>query len=134
MLTQANDAYINLALNGINYSWAPPDPILEQYIVYTNSSGGTSKYTYIEGQKNGNNAFINIENGNATLPGNYNGSVGFAINGKAYSHNGFITTTVTGYGAVGGYIIGSASGQVFEKSDTATMIPFSLQYKVTRIQ
>jgi hypothetical protein len=27
-------------------------------------------------------------NGNATLPGNYNGEVGFYINDKAYSHNG----------------------------------------------
>jgi PKD repeat protein len=136
LLFQANDTYINLTLNGTNYSWAPPDPISEQYIGNTNtdSSGGTSKYTYIEGQKNGNSAFINIENGNATLPGNYNGSVGFYINGKAYSHNDFITTTVTEYGAVGGYIIGSASGKVFEKSDTATKIPFSLLYKVTRIK
>jgi len=134
VLYQANDAYINLTLNGINYSWAPPDPIREIYIGDTDSSGGGSKYTYIDGNKNGNSAYINIMNGNATLPGNYNGEVGFYINDKAYSHNGFILTTVTEYGLVGGYIIGSASGQVFEKSDTTITFPFSLQYKVTRIQ
>jgi PKD repeat protein len=134
VLYQANDAYINLTLNGINYSWAPPDPIREIYIGVTDSSGGGSKYTYIDGNKNGNSAYINIMNGNVTLPGNYNGEVGFYINDKAYSHNGFIPTTVTEYGVVGGYIIGAVSGQVFEKSDTTITFPFSLQYRVTRIQ
>ncbi|WP_276501440.1 PKD domain-containing protein [Terrimonas pollutisoli] len=129
----ANDTYINLTLNGTNYSWAPPDRISGSYIVYY--SGGTLlKQTNIEGYKNGNAAGIYIKNGNATSPGNYNGSVGFEINGKFYAHNGFITTPVTEYGAVGGYITGSASGQVFANSDTATKFPFSLQYKVTRIQ
>jgi len=134
VLYQANDAYIHLTLNGINYSWAPPDAIREIYIGYADSSVGGLKYTFIDGNKNGNSAYTNIMNGDATLPGNYNGEVGFYINDKSYSHNGFIGTTVTEYGGVGGYIIGSASGQVFEKSDTTITFPFSLQYKVTRIQ
>jgi PKD repeat protein len=132
VLFQANDTYINLTLNGTNYSWAP-NVISGKYVIDSVSSGGLRKYTLIEGQ-NANYIGFSFENGNTTLPGSYNVYIGFIINGKSYSHNDLITTTCTAYGTVGGYIIGSASGKVFEKSDTATKIPFSLQYKVTRIQ
>lgn len=126
----ANDTYINLTLNGTNYSWAPPDLISASYIY----PGGILAQTKIDAFKNGNATGIFIKNGNATTPGNYNGSFQFVIDGKSYAHNGFITTPVTEYGAVGGYITGSASGQVFAVSDTATKFPFSVQYKVTRVQ
>lgn len=132
VLFQANDTYINLTLNGTNYSWAP-SVISGKYVIDSASSGGLRKYTLLEGQDAKYIGF-SFENGNTILPGNYNVYIGFIINGKSYSHNDLITTTVTEYGAVGGYIIGSASGQVFEKSDTATKIPFSMQYKVTRMQ
>ncbi len=116
-----NDSeYINLTLNGLNYSWALPDSLSAQRVdsggVFNTIVLGTSADTATK------SIFFVIGNDNAST-GNYtfnNGSVN--ISSAQYSLSS-TTTNVTEYGTVGGYITGTASGS-----------NFTCSYRVRRVQ
>lgn len=116
-----NDSeYINLTLNGLNYSWALPDSVSAQRV----DSGGVFNTIVLgsSGDTSTKSIFFVIVNDKAS-PGNYtfnNGSVN--ISSVQYSLS-YTTTTVTEYGIVGGYITGTASGS-----------NFTCSYRVRRIQ
>ncbi len=120
-----NNSFITLILGGITYSWASPDSIIA---IRWDSSIVATPSTQIQGM---NINFINfyILTGNAS-PGNYNISLSAILSGISYPNNN-ATTVVTGYGVVGGYVTGTASGQM-KQQDSTTNIPFTMSYKVKR--
>jgi hypothetical protein len=119
--------YIRLTFNGTTSSWAYPDSISA---IRWDTSGAPSGNTQIQGQ-NANWINFYILNDNA-LPGNYNITLSCILNGKSYPNNNAMTS-VTEYGTIGGYVSGTASGQMRELNST-TDIPFTMTYKVKRRQ
>ena len=123
----ADNQFITLTLNGVDYSWAPPDNLSGG--IHTDTSGGYNS-TLIQANSV-NSIYFYILNDNAS-PGTYNTSLNVVIHSISYPNNNE-TTTVTEYGAVGEYISGTASGQLKE-IDSTTNIPFTMAYRVKRIQ
>ena len=117
--------YIRLILNGTNYSWSPSDSDgvhadYSDFPAFMGITGGSAVYNYFKGQ---------IVNNNST--GNYPFILKLLINGVFSSTNIYDSLNnraiVTEYGPVGGYIRGSASGQIGSS-------PFTCTYKLIRIQ
>ena len=126
----SDSEYINLNINGTNYSWASPD--------HLGALLAGAGQTTVEGSSVN---FINLyfNNYNGTYPGGeFEISISATINNITYStptgSNNRSTTTITSdYANVGDYVTGTASGQV-TGSDPNTPLPFSLNFKVKRIQ
>ena len=121
-----DESYINLTLNGTNFSWAPPDLLSAHH-----SDSVSVNHTLIQATGSGKSIYFYILNDN-TSPGNYNITLSATLNGVSYPNNA-ATTTVTEYGIPGGYIIGTASGQM-RAQDSTSYRPFSMSYKVKRNQ
>ena len=118
----SDSSYINLTLNGTTFQWAYPDSIQAAYT-------DTANNTLITGQ-NLNSIYFYILNDN-TSPGSYNITLSANLNGISYPGNS-ATTTVTEYDAIiGGYVIGTSSGQMMA-ADSTTSIPFTMTYKAKR--
>jgi len=116
-----DDAYINLTLDGITYSWAYPD------ITAYHSVDSAGTYIYGPGSGNSWISFYTL-NENAS-PGNYNINLSATLNGISYQSDS-ATTTITEYGAPGGNIVGTASGQLRQNSTGSS--PFSMSYRIKR--
>ena len=138
------DAYILLTLNGINYSWlTASDSLLGKRVADTSGSF----YTYLQG---GGDPWINrvksislnIGTGNNMTPGNYPVSILSTLNDttftSSFTNASSLTTNVTEYGIVNGYITGTVSGAmspyVGSGSSNPVILPFSCSYRVKRIQ
>lgn len=117
-----DDSYINLTMNGTNYSWALPDLLSAHHVDSVN-------HTLIQAEGSSQRIYFFILNDN-TLPGNYNITLSATLNGVSYPDNS-AATTITEYGIPGGYIIGTASGQM-KAQDSTNSNPFSMTYKVKR--
>ena len=135
------DAYIILTLNGINYSWLPPSDSLYGRRV-ADTSG--SFYTYIKGggAPLTNSISFNIGTGINEAPGNYSVYILSTLNDTAYTSSftgqSSLTTNVTEYGMVNGFITGIASGNmalsIGSGSSNPVVFPFTCSYRVRRIQ
>ena len=122
--TVADSIYINLTLNGTNYSWLRPYDSIDVYHV------DTSNHTLIQATAGvSESIYFYILNDNASA-GSYNITLSAVLNGVSYPNNS-ATTTITEYGAPGGFIIGTASGQMKAEGST-TFIPFTMSYRVKR--
>ena len=121
-----NDStYINLSLNGINHMWlVPADSIMATHSDSTNT-------TFIQATDISKSIYFYILNDNAS-PGNYNINLSATLSGISYPNNA-ATTTITEYGMPGGYIVGTAAGQM-KAQDSTSYRPFSMSYKVKRNQ
>ena len=140
----ASDAYINLTLNGVDYSWTPSNYVLSGKRSYDT---GSNSYTLISTDTlpiifPSFSFALTIHHDNASpgnIPaGNYPFSLYTVINGEAY--NTYLIssnpeTNVTQYESAGGYITGSATGWI-KKFPIATTdsFPFTCTYRVVRIQ
>ena len=127
--------FINLTLNGINYSWTSTDSL---YGLRANSGNGQF-YTIILGATHWNVnplKLINLNFGDGTVSiGDYPINVSISINTipASYTTTGnTATTNVTEYGTAGNYIAGTASGQIKQLS-SGTYFSFSCSYRVKRI-
>ena len=124
----ADNQFINLTLNGVNYSW-----------YYSSSSGSrVDSTTSIIGGRTDSLPYVvgTIFSGN-TSPGNYIFRLYTIINNNVAYNTWYNNpnTVVTEYGAVGGYISGTASGWVKNfPVATSDSFPFSYSYRVKRIQ
>jgi len=121
-----DSSHIYFDMNGTTYSWVYPDSCSGQHV---DTTGGAGNETLIQAQ-NQNGLYMYIINDNAST-GTYNATLSANINGRSYPGNA-ITTTITEYGSVGGYISGTATGQIKEL-DSTTNIPFSVSYRVKRL-
>ncbi|MBI2730285.1 MAG: PKD domain-containing protein [Sphingobacteriales bacterium] len=143
LINPANDTYINLTLNGINYSWSLSDSIYAKRVADTSGSF----YTYIQGGGDPwvnrlKSISLNIKTGNNTVPGNYSVTILSTLKDTTYTssftNHYSLTTNVTEYGTVNGYITGTASGDMTFYAGSGTsnpfIIPFSCSYRVQRIQ
>jgi hypothetical protein len=132
----ADNQFISLTLNGVDYSWTSTDSLYGARV----NSGNGQFYTKILGATHWNITplkIIDFNFGNGTVAiGNYSINVSISINTIIASYvtsGNTATTNVTEYGIVGGYISGTASGQINELNST-TNIPFTMAYRVKRIQ
>jgi hypothetical protein len=133
--------YIHLTLNGVDYSWGPPN---YQFSAARMDTGSTS-YTSIQVDSTAFPAWYllctiihdNAPVGNVPV-GTYPFRLYTVINGVAYDTyypNSNSETNVTEYGGVNGYVIGSASGWLKNyPTPTADSIPFTCTYRAKRIQ
>jgi PKD repeat protein len=103
------------------YSWAPPD--------IAGAIRDTTNNTLIQAAGSNQSIYFYILNDNAS-PGNHNILLSAVLNGISYPNNS-ATTTITEYGPPGGFIIGTASGQM-KAQDSTTSSPFSMRYRVKR--
>ena len=143
LIDQPGDAYIILTVNGIKYSWLPASDSVIYGERLTDSSG--TFYTHILARANGNRAnsiSLNIGTGNNTVPGSYSVYIDSKLNDTLYTSSFTnqisLTTNVTEYGAVNGYITGTVSGNMalYEGSGSPNpvVIAFACSYRVRRIQ
>ncbi|MBI1780320.1 MAG: hypothetical protein HYR66_02980, partial [Sphingobacteriales bacterium] len=121
--------YINLTLNGVNYSW---------YYASTSGSHGDTTTSIIGGRTDSLPYVQGVIWSANTSPGNYTFSLYTIINNTT-SYNTYVqdnlNTEVTQYGGVGQYINGSASGWVKNfPVATTDSFPFSINYRVRRIK
>jgi PKD repeat protein len=139
----AGDAYINLTLNGIDYSWTSSNYLLRGQRSYDT---GSNSYTLISSDTLpvGFPKFrlsLTIHHDNASAgnipPGNYPCSVYTVINDTAYStYLTNLATNVTQYESAGGYITGSSTGWIKYNQNglpTTDSFPFTCTYRVVRI-
>jgi len=139
----SDSTYINLTLGGISYWWMPPsDSLLGERLADTLGSF----YTYIQGGTPFNNPVksisFNITTSDNIVPGNYPLYIYATFNDTSYtsSFTGHysLTTNVTEYGTVNGYITGTASGYMTQYIGSGTnnpvAIPFACSYRVRRYQ
>jgi len=146
LVNQPGDTYITLSLNGIIYSWLPTSDSVNVYGERVADTSG-SFYTHIHGQapssvNRANSISLNIGTGNNIVPGNYSVYIGSKLNDTLYTssftNQTSLTTNVTEYGAVNGYITGTVSGNmalfVSSGSSNPAVFPFTCSYRVKRIQ
>jgi hypothetical protein len=104
-----------------------------------------SFYTYIKGggAPLTNSISLNIGTGNNIAPGNYPISILSTLNDttftSSFTNANSLTTNVTEYGIVNGYITGTASGNMAlyvgsGSSNPVIVGPFSCSYRVKRRQ
>ncbi|HEU5164498.1 MAG TPA: PKD domain-containing protein [Chitinophagaceae bacterium] len=141
LINEPVDGYIILTLHGNNYSWLPPSDSL-----YGRREADTSGsfYTYIKGAGAPltNSISFNIGTGNNTAPGNYSVHILSTLNDTTYTSSftgqSSLTTNVTEYGAVNGYITGTVYGNMAlyagSGSSNPVVFPFTCSYRVKRIQ
>jgi PKD repeat protein len=143
LVSQANDTYINLTLNGISYSWTS-----HQYeLSGGRTDTGSVSFTSIKADSTGGSfptmyILCTIRHDNApagNVPtGNYPFGLYTVLNSTSYNTyepNGSSETNVTQYESVGGYITGSATGWIKNFPPPITdSFPFTCTYKVKRIQ
>jgi hypothetical protein len=135
--------YIHLTLDGVSYSWmAPSDSLSGQKLADTSGFF----YTYLQGGTPFNNSAksisLDISTADNEVPGSYNLYIYTTLNDVCYtsSFTGHysLTTTVTEYGTVNGYITGTSSGYMSQcigsGTDNAIAIPFTCSYRVKRSQ
>jgi len=126
--------YIHLTLNGNNYSWQATDSI--SGITRPDTLAG-SWQSYIQAWKhfvqgNNYNGLSFSFNSNSVSPGTYNCiSFNAYINQTNYGNHGSPAIIISQFDGVGGYIIGTSSGQVILAGSVTTM-PFSMNFKVKR--
>ena len=127
--------FINLTLNGVNYSWASTDSLYGARV----NSGNGQFYTKILGATHWNITplkLIDLNFGNGTVAiGAYPSNVSISINTIIASYvtsGNTATANVTEYGTVGNYIGGTAAGQIMQLS-SGTFFTFSCSYRVKRI-
>ena len=127
--------FINLSLNGVNYSWTSKDSLYGARV----NAGNGQFYTKILGATHWNVTpmkLIDLNFGNgAVATGNYPGQVSISINTVVASYattGNTVTTNVTEYGATGNYITGTVSGQIIQLS-SGTNFPFTCDFRVKRI-
>jgi len=146
LVNQPGDTYITLSLNGIIYSWLPTSDSVNVYGERVADTSG-SFYTHIHGQapssvNRANSISLNIGTGNNIVPWNYSVYIGSKLNDTLYTssftNQTSLTTNVTEYGAVNGYITGTVSGNmalfVSSGSSNPAVFPFTCSYRVKRIQ
>ena len=139
----ASDAYINLTLNGVDYSWTPSNYLLagERSI-----DGGSNSITLIHADtlpvifpKFRLSLTIHHDNASAgnIPPGDYPCSLYTVINDTAYStYLSNPATNVSQYESAGGYITGAATGWIKYNQNnlpTTDSFPFTCTYRVVRI-
>jgi len=143
LVNQTGAPYINLTVNGISYSWpGPGDSVNATRVADTT---GTF-YTHIQigspftpGIKS---IVLNIYTGNNTSPGSYPASVLTTLNDTTYTSSftgqSTVTTNLTEYGMVNGYITGTVSGNLAlwngSGSSNPVIVPFSCSYRARRMQ
>ena len=88
----------------------------------------TANNTLIQASGLSQSMYFYILNDNAS-PGNYPIILSAVLNGISYPNNS-AATTITEYGTPGGFVAGSASGQM--KAQDTTYLPFSMTYRVKR--
>jgi len=141
--TVSDSSYISLTLHGVSYSWLPASDSVVYGERLTDTSG--SFYTHILGRANGNGAnsiSLNIGTGGNTAPGNYSVYILSTLNDTLYTSSFTnqtpLTTNVTEYGAVNGYITGTVSGNMAQfigsGSGNPVVFPFACSFRVKRIQ
>ena len=140
----ASDTYINLTLNGVSYSWTPPN---YEFNGYRSDSGSPTQYTYIRTDTAGGlttprfRIHISINHDNALPgnipPGNYPFVLTTQLDGVVYdTYNNNSVTNVTQYESAGGYITGSATGWVKKyiyPTHSTDSLPFTCTYRVLRL-
>ena len=141
LINEPVDGYITLTLHGNNYSWLPSSDSLYGRRV-ADTSG--SFYTYIKGggAPLTNSISLNIGTGNNTAPGNYSVYILSTLSDTTYTSSftgqSSLTTNVTEYGIVNGYITGTVSGNMAlyagSGSSNPVVFPFTCSYRVRRIQ
>lgn len=125
--------YIRLSFNGHDYSWTLPRNLTQRHDTTTTLQGGSpsdqDSATYI---------LCGIQTGN-TSAGNYPFTIYTIINFNSYYNtyypNSNPNTVVSQYDAIGGYIIGSATGWIRNFPPPATdSFAFNCTYRVKRVQ
>jgi hypothetical protein len=133
--------YIHLILNGVNYSWNPPN---YKFSAARLDTGSTSHTSLIVDSTTFPTWYIlctiihdNSPVGNVPV-GNYPFSLYTLINGTAYNTyypNRNSETNVTEYGGMDGYVIGTASGWLKNfPTPTTDSLPFTCTYRARRTQ
>jgi hypothetical protein len=127
--------FINLTLNGVNYSWGPPTDSLDAIEI----DSPTHFILLIRGGVNTSATSFSLEiNHDSVSYGIYNFyHFGAAVNNISYSSdfgvNTNIPTTLTEYGAVNSYISGTSAGQFTDALSLAT-VTFSCSFRVKRAE
>jgi hypothetical protein len=133
--------YIHLTINGVDYSWYPPNYKFSATRIDTGSSSHTSinvdSTTFPRMYILCTIIHDNAPPGNVPV-GNYPFSLYTILDGVTYDTyypNSNSETNVTEYGGVDGYVIGSASGWLKNyPTPTTDSIPFTCTYRAKRIQ
>jgi hypothetical protein len=125
--------YIHLTLNGKDYLWAFPRNVTQSHDTITTLRGGNAS-----DQDSATYILCGINTAN-TSAGNYPFTIYTIINFNKYYNtyypNGNPNTVVTQYDAIGGYIIGSATGWIKNFPAPITdSVAFNCTYRVKRIQ
>ena len=103
---------ITLNFNGATYSWtAPPDDFKNQVTPY----GTNQFYDVITATAAGssNQAILTL-NDNPTNTGEYPGTLTLTVPGGNYDYANAVQWNVSSLGPVGGYIVGTLSGKIFD--------------------
>ena len=127
--------FVNLTLNGVDYSWKSTDSLYGMRV----NAGNGQFYTKILGATRWNISPLKLidlsfGDGNVAI-GTYPINVSVFINNVPASYvtsSNTATTNVTEYGTTGNYIAGTASGQIVQISSGAS-VSFSCSYRVKRI-
>ena len=125
--------YIQLTVNGKVYLWAAPRSLTQTHDTTTTLKGGN-----VSDQDSATYILCGIQTAD-TSAGNYPFSIYTIVNfNKAYNNyypNSSPNTVVTQYDAIGGYIIGSATGFLKNFPPPITdSVAFSCTYRVKRTQ
>ena len=118
--------YLNYTLGGTSVTLIPPDSLGSRRSGSVTSISGyhpnQSNYTYISFTGN-------------TQPGTYAMDSIYVESGPnftRYKKSGTINITITEYGAVGGIIAGSFSGNVFDQNNPSNIQPIVCNFRVKR--
>lgn len=142
--------YIKLTIKDVSYTWSLPKYMFWGYN-RTNDTSGSIRQTEIYSDTLGKNPaygiILNIRHDNVSTgnvpAGKYPFAFTASMKGVGYDNylNSTDQTNVTEYGAVGGYIAGSASGFLTTTTindtthtTTTTSVPYTCAYKVLRVQ
>src|SRR4030095_5282972 len=125
--------FIHLTFNGNDYSWQATDSI-DEWTQYDTVAGSWQSYIgawdhYVPGN---DYSGISFSFNSSLSPGTYDCiSFNTYINQTNYGNQGRLPIIVSQFDGVGGYIIGTSSGQL-TTADSVTTVPFSMTFKVKR--
>lgn len=120
------DEFINYTVNGTNYAFTSPNDIMDWY--YSDSLG--QQGNILTGSNSSQSDFIYLSYTAPVGTGTFTGDVTIGV-GTSKFEGSSITITVTQYGNVGQFVVGTFSGNVFLGS-SGTPLPATGSFKVRR--